>query len=249
MKALIFLLFLLTTACLQAALVGYWDFEEGSGTAIADKSGYNNNGTLERVQANTWSTGKWGSGLYFDGNTAAYVKILTSSSIEITNAISFSAWVNSSNPNRDAPILAKEYGSNLSYWFGVFYNGFGTLLSNAGSGWDANYRSSGNVVANTWTLLTTTWDGTTIRNYQDGNLVASTAYSDANGINISNAFLSIGINSNYDFTRFQGTLDEIKIYNHALSSTEITGLLSNSVPEPASCLLLCLGFFFWMKRR
>lgn len=244
-----FFFLLLSTAFLQADLVGYWAFDEGSGTAVADKSSYNNNGTLERAQANTWTTGKWGNGLYFDGSTAAYVKILTSPSIQITNAISFSAWVYSTNPNRDAPILAKEYGGNLSYWFGVYNGGFGTLLSDNGSGWNANYRGSGSVPANQWTLLTTTWDGATIRNYQNGVLVGSTSYSDPSGINVSNAFLSIGINSNYDFTRFQGILDEVRIYNHALNTTEIATLQVNPVPEPACVLLLCIGFLYFFKMR
>ena len=47
-------------------LVGYWNFDEGTGTTAADSSGSGNNGTL--VNGSTWTAGKVGNGaLQFDG--------------------------------------------------------------------------------------------------------------------------------------------------------------------------------------
>ena len=232
---------LLATATANAALIGYWDFNEGSGTSISDQSGFNNHGTLLRSSASTWTTGRIASGLYFDGSTAAYVNIPTSPSIEITSAISFAAWVKAENPDRDAPILAKEgSGGKLSYWFGVFHNDFGMLLDADGNqNWEANDRDNPAVPANEWTFLVSTWDGSTIRHYQDGSFVSSASYTGT--INVSNAPLTIGINSDYDFTRFQGVLDEIRLYDHALSVSEIDAIFNAPVPLPAGIALLGTG--------
>ena len=48
-----------------AGLVGYWLFNEGSGTTVQDSSGNSNTGTL--VNGPIWVTGRYGPGLNFDG--------------------------------------------------------------------------------------------------------------------------------------------------------------------------------------
>ena len=48
----------------NATLVGHWSFDENSGNTAYDSSGFNNTGTIHEA---TWVTGKYGSGLSFDG--------------------------------------------------------------------------------------------------------------------------------------------------------------------------------------
>ena len=62
----------------ESGLVGSWHLSEGTGTLAADSSGENNNGTL--VNSPTWTTGKYGGGLSFDGSNQT-VSIPHSSSL------------------------------------------------------------------------------------------------------------------------------------------------------------------------
>src|SRR3990167_10785875 len=73
-------------------LIGYWAFEEQSGTTAGDSSGNGNTGTL--TNGPTWTTGKVGSGaLSFDGVNDG-VNLGTPNSLNITGAVTVSAWIN-----------------------------------------------------------------------------------------------------------------------------------------------------------
>lgn len=245
---------------ISAAIVGSWQFDEGSGTVINDLSGQGNIGTLINPQNGTWTDGKDGGGLYFDGTTgqrATWVNFGNNSSLQIANAISFSAWVKSSNPSRDAPILAKEGGGAMSYWFGVYHGKFGVLLDQDGVGsspWAGYDRDNGAILANTWVHLASTWDGTTIRHYVNGKETNNASYSVP--IYVSNAPLTLGVNSNYNSTAFQGVLDNVRLYNHALSAQEVQDSMQPdaAVPEPSSLVLFSgLGLMglvgCWRRRK
>jgi hypothetical protein len=73
-----------------SGLVGYWPFDEGTGTIAYDKSGNNNNGTL--LNGPTWTSGKVGGALSFDG-VNDYVNVGTSTILKnITSSITMSTW-------------------------------------------------------------------------------------------------------------------------------------------------------------
>jgi hypothetical protein len=98
---------------LLTGLIGYWSFDEGTGTTINDLSGNGNNGTLSNANGSgAWTTGHFGSAYYFPGVTGSNstrVVIPNSASLQISSAITFAAWVRVDNINSDAPILAKEW--------------------------------------------------------------------------------------------------------------------------------------------
>ena len=198
-----------------------------AGTVINDASGSNNHGTLINPRTDTWSTGHSGGGLYLPGIPGAgatYVDLGNPADFQLNNAFTFAAWVYSTAPYNDAPILAKEdlnYGT--SYWFGVFYNGFGTLCDvNGWWGWDLDRRSVPVPVWNQWNHLAATWDGETLKQYLNGVLVDSVPFSGP--IANTSSRLTIGVNSGVWSTAFTGTLDDIQIYNHALSAAEVYAL-------------------------
>src|SRR3989338_9509033 len=72
-------------------LVGYWSFNEGIGPYAGDSSGNRNQGTL--TNGPTWVDGKRGKALSFDGSND-YVNVASSTSLNITNAITISGWIN-----------------------------------------------------------------------------------------------------------------------------------------------------------
>jgi hypothetical protein len=230
-----------TLAGLMRQKVGYWSFEEGGGTVIADQSGHGNHGTLVNAKTNTWTAGLGGSALYFDGTTglnSTYVAIPDSPSLRIPAEISFSAWVRCDDITLDAPVLAKEGDAKLSYWFGTFGKNvegagpgnFGVLLDGDGNQpWTTYDRNQGAVPEGAWVHLASTWDGTTIRHYLNGEALPETG-TFAGPTYSSDAFLAIGVNSVYNYTAFKGVIDEVQLYNYALS------------PEEVSALYLAFGF-------
>ena len=78
-------------AQLQNGLVGYWSFNEGTGTAAMDSSGNGNTGIL--LNGSTWSSGKSGTGLAFDGAND-YVEIPHAQSLNLSTALTVSVWIN-----------------------------------------------------------------------------------------------------------------------------------------------------------
>lgn len=240
----------------QSGLVGYWNFNEGSGTVIHDLSGFGNDGVLVNATASTWTTSGFGGALSFGGVTGSgstRVEIADSASLRLSNSFTFAAMVNCQNVFRDAPIFAKEGpGGALSYWFGNFgasgAGHWGALLDQDGNqSWDFNGRDQGNCPANVWVHLATTWDGHTVSYYMNGELTNTTSWNGT--IHASDARLFIGSNSEYTFqgnaTAYEGSLDELRIYNTALSAGEIRAL----VPEPSAAAILGLGALLLIRRK
>ncbi|MSU64635.1 MAG: LamG domain-containing protein [Opitutus sp.] len=193
-------------------------------------------------------SGHFGNGLYFPGVTGSgstRVEIPNSASLQITSAVTFAAWVRVDDIGRDAPILAKEGpGGILSYWFGTFGlntegaspGNFGMLLDVDGNqGWEAYDRNQGSITAGTPVHLTSTWNGSQISHYLNGTFAGGGA-AFASTVHASTAQLVIGANSEYNTTAFSGIIDELYLYNRALSVGEIQQLMAAPIPEPASCV-------------
>ena len=86
---LLSVLVLSMTGHASAELVGYWKFDEGSGTTAVDSSGQGNDGTLKG--APEWAVGQLGDALDFDGSSD-YVEVPHNPSLSITEAITIAAW-------------------------------------------------------------------------------------------------------------------------------------------------------------
>ncbi|MBS1712735.1 MAG: LamG domain-containing protein [Armatimonadetes bacterium] len=245
----------LSACCAQAALVGHYTCDGASGTVVQDSSGIGNDGTLVNAKLGTWTAGRSGTGLYFDGTVGigcTRVEIPDSPSLRLVNRMTFMAWVRCDDTTRDAPIFAKE-GPNglLSYWFGVFGlsgNGhWGPLLDADGwQGWDFNGRDQGAFVQGRWTHLAATWDGQNVEYYVNGQWTGHSSWSSV--IHESGARLFIGSNSEYTFegnpTSFHGTVDDVRIYDQALSPQEVAAVVAQGeilAPETETVRLGTIG--------
>jgi len=191
-------------------LVAAYSFNEGAGTKVADASGNNNIGT---VSGATWTTqGRFGSALKFSG-TGNLVQITSSPSLVLTAAMTLEAWVNPStvsNAWRDV-----IYKGNDNYYLMASSDNGSKPAGRAGLN---KLYGSGALTANVWTHLAATYDGATLRLYVNGVQVSSSVVS--GGITASGNPLQIGGDSIYG-QYFQGTIDEVRVYNRALSQTEI----------------------------
>jgi hypothetical protein len=209
-------------------LVGYWKFDESATTSGAvDSSGNGNDGTYYG-NAST-SAGKFGNGYESDGNTD-WVEISDSSELNTYGSdFTVSAWINLDNYN----------SSNSSVIFGRFTEGAGMELKIIGEGgtyphkialktWssdDQNLFGEQDVPLGSWHHVTAVYDiskqtGTL---YLDGEIDASAALSPHDNLASHNAH--IGIDSR-DETGYDidGQIDEVRVYNRALSQDEVKKL-------------------------
>jgi hypothetical protein len=212
-------------------LVGWWRFDEGSGTVAIDSSGNGNNGTIYGTA--NWVSGRYGDALSFDGATN-YVAVPDSPSLEITGAITLEAWVETNNVGKQAVIT--KSGGYLLY---VGAGGDGKVYAYLYGTTSAWLGGTTNVADGLWHLIALTYDpngGTNnFKLYVDGALEAQ--YTVTGSISSTSNRVGIGDRPDVGFRDFfNGTIDEPRIYNLALSASEIQADYQQS-PDLSSNLL------------
>ncbi len=202
-------------------LLGYWKMDENTGSSITDLSANGITGTL--VNTPTWTSGKYGPGLSFAAASSEYVNLALPAPIA-SQAFTISAWINPSSLAAERAI----YGSSSNnFLFNV--NTTGTLiLCNDNGGVCSNTASSstGVITTNSWQHVVVTHNGSgTYAFFVNGRNVTSDATGDF-ASNNSNMYIGRS-NSFY----FEGSIDEVKVYNRTLSNKEVDSLFG-SAPYP-----------------
>ncbi len=209
-----------------AGLVAAYSFDEGSGTVLGDTSGRGNNGSIANA---TWATvGKYGKALQFNG-TNAMVSVPDSATLDLTTGMTLEAWVNPTQLGGTwRTVLMKETTNNVVYdLYGHGGSGTKTPMAESSVGGAVREARAPSALAlNTWTHLASTYDGTTLRLYVNGTQVATLAI--AGSIAVSTGQLRIGGNSIWN-EWFEGMIDEVRVYNRALTAAEIQADLATSV--------------------
>jgi chitodextrinase len=212
-----------TTPIGNPGLVAAYGFEESAGSQVADASGHGNTGNITNA---TWTTGRFGSALLFNGN--GMVTINDAPELRLTTAMTLSAWV---NPSQVA-----------SAWRDIIYKGNdvyfleGMSEPNAVPAAGGKFGTTGESVAVTygtsplpvgvWTHLALTWDGATLRLYVNATQVASQPQTGA--LDVSTNPLEIGGDSTFN-QHFHGSIDEVRVYNVALTQPQIQADMSTAV--------------------
>jgi prepilin-type N-terminal cleavage/methylation domain-containing protein len=210
----------------HSGLVGYWSFDEGTGTIAYDLSGYGNNGTLNNFnfnEASGWITGKIGKALIFDGSND-WVRVSNSTSLDINKNISVFAWVNRSRIVDWERILGRYYysGGNTGSWELDLGQGYLRCIFNINGIWRYAHAPAGtNNATGTWYFVGCVYDGSRLYNYVNGELKATSMAS--GNITTTTYPLAIGTTSDGASIQnvIQGIIDEVRIYNRALSDSEI----------------------------
>ncbi|MEM2129704.1 MAG: LamG domain-containing protein [Candidatus Bathyarchaeia archaeon] len=224
-------------------LVGYWKFDEGSGTTATDSSGNGNTGTL--VNGPKWVNGKNGKALQFDG-IDDYVLIPDSPSLRV-QSFTLAAWIymtvrpyQAGHPQHPHVCIINK----LNYYATTVKTGYkldfeyptasdDTLVLAIGDGaaqrFLVQYNSINDLTLNQWHFVVGTYDGFVAKLYIDGQLKASrqgsyTILHDNTPLCISREITQ----PVYD--GFNGIIDEVRIYNRALSDQEIKALSTFQQP-------------------
>jgi hypothetical protein len=203
----------------STGLVGYWNFDERSGTIAYDKSGNNNNGTL--VNGPIWAQGKVGGALQFNGaNTCVNVgsKPMFDSLI---NNFSVIFW-GYSNVSQTKRLVSKGY---LNQWEFEFRSD-NCLAMNYFDGVSNRFLANRycGVPNNQWFFAAFIISEGALKVYYQGILVNTTVLPAS--LVQTNYGVLVGSYENIcpsDGT-FNGLIDDVRIYNRALSASEISAL-------------------------
>ena len=212
-------------------VVGAWHFDEGEGNIAHDTSGEGNDGTL--YDANTtnddgntppeWTDGKFGKALSFDG-VDDYVDCGNDESLNITDEITIEAWVKLNRVDVVQTVVSKWAGDipNKAYLISLEYDDAVFIVGNGTEIHNARYKNI--LEVGTWYIVGT-YDRQYIRIYVNG--VEGTPYSFTSPITTSSSPVAIGVREPEMIQYIDGIIDEVRIYNRALSEEEISDLYNN----------------------
>ena len=207
-----------TTEAPDNGLVAAYGFEEVGGSIVVDASGHANHGRIVGARRAARGAAAGGKSLFFAGSGARVV-VPSHPSLDLSDAMTLEAWVLPTGSGEGwQTVLVKEDGvGNSAYYL------YATALENralfgARIGAYEVLNSAWRLPAGRWTHLAGTYDGSRLRLYQNGVLVGSRQQRGL--IPKAEGVLSIGSNAIWGES-FRGYVDEVRIYNRALSRLEI----------------------------
>jgi hypothetical protein len=213
-------------------LVGHYTFEGNAN----DISGKQNNGTLNGPTLTTDRLGVANKAYHFDGND--YIEVPNSASLSSpNNQITISGWVLNENPTGGFPLLCKSDLGFMDYrlqYYGDGRNELEILLDGDLAG---SYQT---FPIGEWFHVAVTSNAGVYKFYKNGDLVGTTnEIPDIVAINkLTNLFLGFDPHSQAEY--HIGSLDEIRIYDCALSETEVLAIYNAEKPQPPSTTI-CTG--------
>jgi hypothetical protein len=209
-----------------AGLVAAYGFNEGSGTSAGDATGKGHTGTTTNT---TWTPqGKFGNALSFNG-TNSWVTVADKNDLDLTTGMTLEAWVFPTAPATATSwrnVIIKERAGGESYNLYADTDAHapaGYVVKKSSPNSPVGVNGTAQVPLNTWTHLAVTYNNSRLILYVNGNVVRNIAVSGT--LLTSTGVLRIGGNSVWgEF--FQGIIDEVRLYNRALSQAEIQADMS-----------------------
>ena len=192
-----------------AGLVAYWPLEEGSGSTTADASGGGRPGTLSGGTA--WTAGRVGSGaVAFDGVNGR----MTFTALPLTNTFTVALWI---YPVPSSASYGTLFAQDASK--GIWYRGASRVIEFYGT----SQTSQTAISENQWHHVAVVCNAGQVTYYLDG--VADGTATGGIGFNADNMGDDPGSET------FKGGVDEVRVYNGALSAAQVAALASP--PPPA----------------
>lgn len=210
-----------------ANLVALWHFDENTGTTANDSTANSNDGT---VYGASWVDGKLGKALSFDGND--YVIVPDSSLLE-PDRITVEAWVKSSGTPGNYRYIVSKYlptkpGNYSSYGLYTANSGGLKFYIGLSSTWVASPDAGTGIWDGNWHHIAGTYDGSAVKLYVDGEPVAGagSTTSDIEYEGTGDLFIGAYTTTSYCFS---GTIDEVRIWDGALTADEIFYSYNNEI--------------------
>ena len=250
---LVLVLALVLTSTAKAELVGWWKLDEGSGTTISDSSSKGNNGTIvdNPVWDVKWITGPSRGAMEFSGvgtvyGNGDYIKIDHTASLDVRSRISIALWI---RPGADDPegkgtetapmakAMDPDWNWQVRYgWGGAPQPYMAFTFNTSPRAWAFVGKK---LERNEWCHIACSHDGTTLTTYLNGKPTESTPMGA-----IAGGSMPVLIGSDGWGCDWIGAIDDVRMYNHALSESEILGTMAGQVwpyaygPNPEDGALL-----------
>jgi hypothetical protein len=206
----------------RAELVGSWLFDEGGGDVAEDSSGNGNHGQINNAD---WVDGQFGGALEFSGG---------SSNVEIPHADELSvqeftlmAWINVPDFTGGWQTLVTQHTDGPTRNYGLFINDGSGLIHysfTAANAWNS-FNASTSVVTGDWRHVAATYDMENFICYVDGENDGQTARN----LEPDTADTLITIGSWIGGGWIQGAIDEVALFNHALTQEEIQAFVAGGL--------------------
>jgi hypothetical protein len=201
---------------LNKDLVAYYPFDDNAN----DESGNNHHGIVHGATLTTDRFGNENSAYSFNG-VDTYIDLANTDTLNMFSGFTLTAWVNFTDNNYNGGSIG---GSIVSKHINYYPNGFTMSVYNSNvylATNNSSYFISTSETYNdgTWHLFTGVYNGTSLSIYVDGVLKVSdsASYTTGNDMNIR-----IGADSELSF--FNGKIDDVRIWDRALSKNEILSL-------------------------
>ncbi|MBC8218123.1 MAG: hypothetical protein H8E73_06625 [Planctomycetes bacterium] len=213
-------------------LVLYLSFDEGSGTVTQDRSETGLQATLEGSY--DWTTGMFGQAVAFTDGRA----VLSESDPLDLPQITVMAWV---NPASIVATLASNHWENLNSIYGKAGSAGDdsvvlSLTGDDGIHFYVDQGANNNLIVpdagvrtGEWQHVTGTYDGTVMRVFLNGEQVGELAVT---GDIIANPILPTVGGRSDTAVSFDGAIDEVRVYNQALTADEILSSMAGSEGLP-----------------
>ena len=225
-------------------LVGYWTFDEGSGTSAGDSSSSADAATLANGAA--WGAGVVGpAALAFDGVNAS-ASAADVAAQELSGNLSIALWVKHTTlPAANSWMYYIEKGADTSenYALGAYSDSSGNtrlffeFMDSTGASRYITQGTGLTLTAGAWTQVTVAFDhtNTKLSFYVNGQLANSVSVTQSLSGTTDPLVLGQQNIAGFSFT-LNGLLDDVRLYNRAISASEVSSLagMGNSRPPTPS---------------
>jgi hypothetical protein len=210
-------------------LVAAYSFNEASGATVADGSGNNLAGTI--VSA-TRTAGRYGNALSFNGSSS-YVDLGNPTALQLTGSMTIEAWINATaNPGDDGQIVAKSDGVGWQFKTSpdTGPHTFGLGVSGNSGSLTQRYSSTARSLS-TWYHVAGVYNAATgtLSTYVNGVLDNGILNGTIPAAQFNQA-VNVNIGRRTGGFYFNGMIDEVRIYNRALTPAEIQADMNTPLP-------------------
>jgi hypothetical protein len=204
----------------DSSLVGLWSFNEGTGTIAYDYSGNNSTGTWSGTQTGTngyYSAGKIGPWAgTFSGANNNYVYTTKNLNITSNQPRTIAFWEKANTAGQNGVMVGTGQNTTCNLFAADVYNSHWYF-----NGYSASCDFDTGVVADAnWNFQVLTYNGTNVTWYLNGTSIGSSVLT---ALNTLNAGTVVGNRFGADLA-FTGLIDDVRIYNRALSASEIAAM-------------------------
>jgi len=198
-------------------LIGWWKFDETDGPTAKDSSGHHHDGKLNGSAK--WMPGRNGGALALDGK-GSFVQIADKSAFDLDGELTIAGWINLHSVTADWMAIVTK-GDNA--WRFSTLNQESHLHFSVNRSEEKSFvNGSADLGFNKWHHVAAVYQGSAVRLYVDGQPDGESPWT--GGIAKSDAEVLVGENAEQPNRSFDGLIEDLRIYNCALSASEIKNL-------------------------